>query len=85
MEAKPGRGTVTVWRVALIARPRVNDETGHMPEEKPELVRVAPAATAELVADPPAVRPSVDDMGEASFPASDPPAVWTWDPPPPRR
>lgn len=21
----------------------------------------------------------VDDMGEASFPASDPPAVWTWD------
>jgi hypothetical protein len=21
----------------------------------------------------------VDEMGEASFPASDPPAVWTWD------
>ena len=24
---------------------------------------------------------SVDEMGEASFPASDPPATWTWDPP----
>jgi nucleotide-binding universal stress UspA family protein len=24
-------------------------------------------------------RPSVDDMGEWSFPASDPPATWTWD------
>jgi hypothetical protein len=25
------------------------------------------------------VHPSVDDMGEWSFPASDPPATWTWD------
>jgi hypothetical protein len=24
----------------------------------------------------------VDEMSEASFPASDPPAVWTWDAPP---
>jgi len=24
-------------------------------------------------------RPSVDDMSEWSFPASDPPATWTWD------
>jgi hypothetical protein len=22
---------------------------------------------------------TVDEMGESSFPASDPPAVWTWD------
>jgi len=34
--------------------------------------------------DPPASRlekhrPSVDDMSEWSFPASDPPATWTWD------
>jgi hypothetical protein len=28
-------------------------------------------------------RPSVDDVSEMSFPASDPPAVWTWDPPEP--
>ena len=27
----------------------------------------------------PTPRPSVDEVGEASFPASDPPAVWTWD------
>jgi hypothetical protein len=30
---------------------------------------------------------TVEEMGESSFPASDPPAVWTWDvgekPPPP--
>ena len=26
--------------------------------------------------------PTVDQMGEWSFPASDPPAVWTWDPKP---
>jgi hypothetical protein len=25
--------------------------------------------------------PTVDDMSEWSFPASDPPATWTWDPP----
>jgi hypothetical protein len=24
-------------------------------------------------------RPSVDEMSEWSFPASDPPATWTWD------
>lgn len=27
-----------------------------------------------------AVRPTVDEMGEWSFPASAPPATWTWDP-----
>ena len=26
-----------------------------------------------------ATRPPVDEMGEWSFPASDPPATWTWD------
>ena len=25
-------------------------------------------------------RPTVDEMGAWSFPASDPPATWTWDP-----
>jgi len=27
----------------------------------------------------------VDGMGEESFPASDPPGVWAWDPPPKAR
>jgi hypothetical protein len=27
------------------------------------------------------LRPTIDQMGEWSFPASDPPATWTWDPP----
>ena len=58
-------------------------ETGPMPDEKPD--PGAPEAAGERVPDPPAARPSVDDMGEASFPASDPPAVWTWDPPRPAR
>jgi hypothetical protein len=25
-------------------------------------------------------RPTVEEMGEWSFPASDPPATWTWEP-----
>ena len=29
-------------------------------------------------------RPTLDDIGEWSFPASDPPANWTWDVPVPR-
>ena len=27
-------------------------------------------------------RPTVDEMSEWSFPASDPPATWTWEPKP---
>ena len=56
-----------------------------MPEEKPDPDPAAPAVAGERVSAPSATRPSVDDMGEASFPASDPPAVWTWDPPRPAR
>jgi hypothetical protein len=29
--------------------------------------------------EPTATRPTVEEMGEWSFPASDPPATWTWD------
>lgn len=56
-----------------------------MPEEKPDPDHTAPVEAGERVPAPPVARPSVDDMGEASFPASDPPAVWTWDPPRPPR
>lgn len=28
----------------------------------------------------PPLRPTVDEMSEWSFPASDPPATWTWEP-----
>ncbi|UGS34494.1 hypothetical protein [Capillimicrobium parvum] len=27
------------------------------------------------------LRPTVDELGEASFPASDPPPSWIWEPP----
>jgi hypothetical protein len=53
-----------------------------MPEQTPDPIPVAPVSDGEPTPNPPSTRPSVDDMGEASFPASDPPAVWTWDPPP---
>ena len=29
--------------------------------------------------EPTSTRPTVDEMSEWSFPASDPPATWTWD------
>ena len=74
---------VAVWAAALIARPGLGSETGSMPEPEPDLPPVIPVPTEELVPAPPWTPPTMDDMGEASFPASDPPAVWTWDPPPP--
>jgi len=51
-----------------------------MSEQTPDLVPAAPVA-GELVPERPSPPSGVDDMGEASFPASDAPAVWTWDPP----
>lgn len=30
---------------------------------------------------PRGLKPSVDELGEASFPASDPPQAWTWEVP----
>ena len=56
-----------------------------MPERTPDLVPATPVVAGGPVPDSPSTRPSVDEMGEASFPASDAPAVWTWDPPPPSR
>jgi hypothetical protein len=40
-------------------------------------VELAPIPTAPRSAGD--TRPTVDEMGEWSFPASDPPATWTWD------
>jgi len=41
---------------------------------------VPPAdASVEPEIAPPPGRPTLDDIGEWSFPASDPPASWTWD------
>jgi hypothetical protein len=53
-----------------------------MPDETPDPTPDSPVDAEEPVPTRPSTRPSVDEMGEASFPASDPPAVWTWDPPP---
>jgi hypothetical protein len=53
---------------------------------KPRRDRPPPTFPASDEADttqrPAADRPTVEQMGEWSFPASDPPAVWTWDPKP---
>ena len=80
-----GYVAVAVWTVALIVLPGPKGETGRMLEEKPDPDPVAAAVAEEHVLVPSTRRPSVDDMSEASFPASDPPAVWTWDPPRPSR
>lgn len=41
--------------------------------------RPAEAITVDDAIDGNSTRPGVDDMSEWSFPASDPPATWTWD------
>lgn len=46
---------------------------------------VADDAQSQVTSDAAAAtppRPTVDEMSEWSFPASDPPATWTWDPRP---
>jgi len=52
-----------------------------MHEDEPDPDPDAAVVAGERAPAPSTMRPSVDDTGEASFPASDPPAVWTWDPP----
>jgi hypothetical protein len=50
------------------------DEQQRAPEQPPRPAGEAGTAAARY--------PTVDDMGEWSFPASDPPATWTWEPRP---
>jgi hypothetical protein len=49
--------------------------------DEPEVpIRAIDEVDPEAIA---ATRPTVDEMSEWSFPASDPPATWTWDVKPP--
>lgn len=48
-----------------------------MPEQRPS--ELEPPARAVEDEEPTSTRPTVDEMSEWSFPASDPPATWTWD------
>ena len=51
-----------------------------MREERPGEPQLPATATDQAgEEDLPSTRPSVDEMSEWSFPASDPPATWTWD------
>jgi hypothetical protein len=45
---------------------------------EPQLPATPPVAPADEER-PASTRPTVDEMSEWSFPASDPPATWTWD------
>jgi hypothetical protein len=47
-----------------------------MPQKLSNEIDAVPTVPAETAA---IVDPAIDDMGEASFPASDPPSSWTWD------
>jgi hypothetical protein len=68
------RPRIAQWRglgqTELIMRGRCSANT--TPAEQAGEESPPEAATSD--------RPTVDEMGEASFPASDPPATWTWDP-----
>ena len=68
------RGTATPLRGAY-GKVRL----GSMSERRrPELE--SPTQAIEVgVEEPTSTRPTVDEMSEWSFPASDPPATWTWD------
>jgi hypothetical protein len=48
-----------------------------MSEQRPPELELRTRAVDEE--EPTSTRPSVDEMSEWSFPASDPPATWTWD------
>jgi hypothetical protein len=66
------RGTATPLR-SLYGESRLD----RMPEQRlPEPEQPTPAVDEE---EPTSTRPTVDEMSEWSFPASDPPATWTWD------
>jgi hypothetical protein len=68
-------GTPTPW---WERRARVT--LGSMREEHPGEQPPPPAATDQAGdEDLASTRPTVDEMSEWSFPASDPPATWTWD------
>jgi hypothetical protein len=55
-----------------------------MGSEPPDIHQAAPIAGASVLVDEGSLRSRIastaDQTGEASFPASDPPATWTWDP-----
>ena len=41
--------------------------------------RAHPASSISRLASDPALTADAEEMGKSSFPASDPPAVWTWE------
>jgi hypothetical protein len=48
-----------------------------MKSKRADEVEAVPTAPGDEAAIP--ARPTIDEVGEASFPASDPPSSWTWD------
>jgi hypothetical protein len=54
-----------------------NPDSESMPQKQSKAVDAVPAALKDNAAL--AAKRAVDETGEASFPASDPPSSWTWD------
>jgi hypothetical protein len=53
-----------------------------MSEQRPPKLEPPARAVDEVdEEEPTSARPTVDEMSEWSFPASDPPATWTWETP----
>jgi hypothetical protein len=74
-DACPPDADATPWGL-LTNAPRLSDMTERIATDTPASAEDTPRAII--------TRPSVDEMSEWSFPASDPPATWTWDVDPPR-
>jgi hypothetical protein len=69
-----------VWHAGPIARATGQVQTDLIVSEAPaDSDPPARAIDPAREDEPASTRPTVDDMGEWSFPASDPPATWTWD------
>ena len=68
------RGTATPLRgpYGEVRLDRMSEQRPPEPEPPARAIEVSEE-------EPTSTRPTVDEMSEWSFPASDPPATWTWD------
>jgi hypothetical protein len=63
--------------LASIAQMPRNQDPEPMPQKQSNDIEAVPATPVEKAAS--AAERAVEESGEASFPASDPPSSWTWD------